>query len=222
LLDSAYLTTMRTAAMTIVALRALARPSAERALIVGAGRQGSAQAEALRAALPGLRRLEIHDVRSHAAAALASDVGGAVSGDLRAAAAEADVLVTTTPSREAFLDDDMVAPGATVLAYGADGPGKRELSLDLLVRARVVTDLRRQALESGELQHVAAAGREDVFAEAAEIGAVLAGLAVGRPADEAVVVYDATGTALQDAVAAGLLIAAAESAGRGARIDLAA
>lgn len=215
LMDSAYLTRMRTAAVTVVAVRALAPASAARACVVGAGRQGSAQVQALRLALPALASLAVFDADRDAARRLAEPAGGEAVDDLAAALARAEVVVTATPSRAPIVEHAMVAPGTTICALGADSPGKQELDPALLRAARVVCDVRAQALVAGELQHA-----PDVAA--AELGDVLLGRACGRVSPDDIVIFDATGTALQDAVAAGRLLAGATAAGRGRRIDLAA
>jgi ornithine cyclodeaminase/alanine dehydrogenase-like protein (mu-crystallin family) len=202
LMDSAYLTRMRTAAVTVVAIRALAPASAARACLVGAGRQGRMQAQALRLALPELASLAVFDADGDAARRLAEQAGGEAVDALAPALARADVVVTATPSRAPVVERAMVAPGTTICALGADSPGKQELDPALLRAARVVCDVRAQALVAGELQHA-----PDVAA--AELGDVLLGRAPGRTTSDDVVVFDATGTALQDAVAAGRLLAAA-------------
>jgi ornithine cyclodeaminase/alanine dehydrogenase-like protein (mu-crystallin family) len=220
LLDSAHLTAARTAAMTLVVLRALEATDARHALLVGAGRQGQAQAHVLAEALPSLETLEIVDRDPVAASKLAGAVGARAPSSLSAAARRAEVIVTVTPSRAGFLQPDMLRPGAIVCAYGADAPGKQELALDVLAQARVIVDVRAQALAGGELQHAARAGMTDVLDRVVELGDVLAGRAPARGQPDDVVVYDATGTALQDAVAAGELVAAASRAGRGTSIAL--
>ena len=65
--------------------------------------------------------------------------------------AQADVIVTTTPSREALITPEMVKPGAHINAIGADAPGKQELSLDIIKSAYIVVDDIKQASHSGEI-----------------------------------------------------------------------
>jgi len=226
LMDSAHLTAMRTAAMTMVVLRALGAAGAERALLIGAGRQGAAQAQALALALPALERLEILDADPAAASALARRVGGVAVDDCAAAAAAAQVIVTVTPARTPVLPAAVVRAGAVVLAFGADAPGKQEHDPALLDRAHVVCDIRAQARAGGELQH----GGPEVAARTVELADVIAARAAGAPgaspgepyATDRPVVFDATGTAMQDAIAAAQLVAAARRAGRGQELDLTA
>jgi alanine dehydrogenase len=85
---------------------------------------------------------------------------------------------------------------------GADNPDKQELDPALLARSAVVVDILDQAATLGDLHHAIAAGvmtREDVRAE---LGAVVAGKTAGRLHDDEIVVFDSTGTALQDVAAA--------------------
>ena len=85
---------------------------------------------------------------------------------------------------------------------GADNPDKQELDPALLARAAVVVDILEQAVTSGDLHHAIAAGvmtRADVRAE---LGEVVAGKKRGRLNDEEIVIFDSTGTALQDVAAA--------------------
>ena len=217
LLDGAYLTGMRTAAMSLVALGALGRDGARSILIVGAGKQAEYHCRALR----GLRPDTAFDLAIHArdparAAGLAAAHGARVVEALDEAVAGADVVITLTSASGVLFPAAAVRPGATVLALGSDGPGKQELDPALLASARVVADVRTQARESGELQHVDA----ELAANAVELADVLAGSVRGRTSDDDVVVFDSTGTAIQDAVAAVQLVAAARTRGLGTPVAL--
>jgi ornithine cyclodeaminase/alanine dehydrogenase-like protein (mu-crystallin family) len=219
LLDGAYATAMRTAAISVVALGALAPPGPLATLIVGAGKQADHHCRALRSLRPqDAAELAIYARDAQQARRLADAHGARVAEDLPAAVAAADVVITLTPAEAALFPAAAVTPGTTVLALGADGPGKQELDPALMARAHVVADVRVQARESGELQHVDAG----VAAAAVELADVLAGTAPGRRTDDDVVVFDSTGTAIQDAVAAVQILAAARERGRGSELALAA
>jgi ornithine cyclodeaminase/alanine dehydrogenase-like protein (mu-crystallin family) len=226
LLDSMVVTSLRTAAVTAVVVRALARKGASSALLVGAGRQGKGQMEAL-AAVGGIDRLAVYDVVADSAEALAADAR-ALGLDARAVdevgsvAGDCDVVVTITPARAPVLRAADVSPGTLVVALGADGPGKQELEPELLAGALVVVDVVEQAADSGELQHALAAGLMTPADVHAELGAILAGTRPGRTSDDQIVVFDGTGTALQDLAAATLLVGEARRRGLGLEIDLAA
>jgi alanine dehydrogenase len=226
-MDSIEITAARTAAATAVAARRLARPESTVATVVGCGQQARSQIEALRLVLP-LAEVHVLDRdpdRARAfAAAMSSSTGMAVNAreDLAAAARTSDVIVTCTPSRQAFLRPEHVAPGTLVAAVGADSPEKQELDPRLLAFNTVVVDLLDSCAAQGDLHHALAAGlmsRSDVHAELAE---VVAGTRPGRRAADEIVVFDSTGTALQDVAAAALVFERAEALGRGARVPLTA
>jgi ornithine cyclodeaminase/alanine dehydrogenase len=141
------------------------------------------------------------------------------AGELREATRQSDVCVTCTPSRKAFLTPGDIAPGTFIAAMGADSPDKQELDPELLRRNKVVVDLVEQCVHVGELHHAVEQGMnpQDVHAE---IGEIVAGRKPGRTSPEEIIVFDATGTALQDVAAAAAVYERAERAGKGQRINL--
>jgi ornithine cyclodeaminase/alanine dehydrogenase-like protein (mu-crystallin family) len=135
---------------------------------------------------------------------MSSDLGIEVlaASDLPTATRSSDICVTCTSSREVILGAGDVNPGAFVAGVGADNPDKQELDPALLARSAVVVDILDQAVTSGDLHHAIAAGvmtRDDVRAE---LGAVVSGRTAGRLHDDEIVIFDSTGTALQDVAAA--------------------
>ena len=224
LLDSMVVTSLRTAAVTAIVVERLAKSDAESALLVGAGRQGRGQVDALRAG-GRIDRLGVFDLdrsRAKELADYATTVGldAHPVDDIRAAARSSDVVVTITPARAPILGAADISPGTLVVALGADGPGKQELDPQLLAGARVVVDILEQAADSGELQHALAAGaltREQVHAD---LGSVLAGTRPGRSNDAETFIFDGTGTALQDIAASALLVHEARQRGLGLELAL--
>ena len=225
LLDSMVVTSIRTAAVTAIVVDLLAREHASTALLVGAGRQGRGQIDALRAS-GRISHVAIFDLVPAQSGELADYARAAglqaeTVADVRSAAAASDVIVTITPAREPIVSAADISPGALVVALGADAPGKQELDVELLARARVVVDILEQAASSGELQHALATGvlaREDVHAE---LGQIVAGTRPGRTSDDEIFVFDGTGTALQDIAAARLLLDEARLRGLGIEIAIA-
>lgn len=215
LLDGGYLTDLRTALAGAVAARALARPDARRAAILGAGAQARWQARALRL-VRDVERVAVWARRREAAEALVEEVRGeGLEAEAHAAPADAvagaDVVVTTTPSREPLLDASMLAPGVHVTAMGSDGAGKRELAPDLLRRADLlVVDEPEQSRTIGELQGVPLPGQGGP--EPRPLGRVLAGDVPGRTDPAQITVCDLTGTGVQDTVIARWTLARAEGA----------
>jgi len=221
LLDSAELTSRRTAAATAVAARYLARRDAAVATICGCGVQARDQLRALARVRP-LRMVFAFDVdgrRAHEyAAAMGSELGLEVRAvdELAAVTRASDVCVTCTTSRRAVLHPGDVAPGTFVAAVGADNPEKLEVDPALLAASTVVVDVLEQCATIGDLHHAIAAGlmtRDDVHAELAE---VVTGSKPGRTSEDEIIVFDSTGTALQDVAAAAVIYEmAAPSTGRG-------
>jgi alanine dehydrogenase len=96
----------------------------------------------------------------------------------------------------------MVRPGAFIAAVGADSEDKQEIEPRLLAEAKVVTDMTEQARRIGDLHHALDAGAMTLDTVHAQLGEVLAGLKPGRASDAETIVFDSTGTGLQDVAAA--------------------
>jgi ornithine cyclodeaminase/alanine dehydrogenase-like protein (mu-crystallin family) len=195
ILDAASVTALRTGAAAVLAAETLARPTVAPAAVVGCGVNGRAVA---RTFLARDRAVLLWDTRLDQAMLVAGELGEGVgiAADLADALA-ADIVVTVTPGREPLLRDGELHAGQHVSLMGADGPGKAEITVEELVRARVVCDEWGQASHNGDLSHAVEAGRlrrEDV----AELGPVLLGEAVGRRDEHEITVFDSTGLAVQD------------------------
>jgi len=225
LMDSASVTALRTGAATAVAAKFLARHNARTVTIVGCGVQGEVQLAAVAAVLP-LERAWLVDSDYAKAEALAARVGASLglrveaAKDLRAALRGSAVCVTCTPSRRAFIGAGDVAPGTFIAAVGADNRGKQELEPTLVASVTLVVDVLEQCAEIGELQHALAGGlmtREQVHAELAD---VVVGRRPGRTRDDEVIIFDSSGTALQDVAAAITVYEKARATGRGTEVTL--
>lgn len=225
ILDSMAITGLRTAAATAVAARHLARPDAELVTLCGCGEQARYQLRALAAVRP-LRRALACDTNADRAACFAREMSFelgmevAAVADLTGAARRSDIIVTCTPAHRWVLGRADVSPGAFVAAVGADHPKKQELEPALLASSTVVVDALEQCAVMGDLHHALDAGamtRSDVHAELAD---VVAGLRPGRRTAEEIVVFDSTGTALQDAAAAWLVYTRAVECGAGLPVEL--
>jgi ornithine cyclodeaminase/alanine dehydrogenase-like protein (mu-crystallin family) len=141
--------------------------------------------------------------------------------DLSRALEETDVCVTCTSSTRPFLMHEHVRAGTFVAAVGADNPRKQELESRLLASNKVVVDILDQCAAIGDLHHAVEAGvmnKSDVYAE---LGAIVAGRTPGRTSAEEVIIFDSTGTALQDVAAASIVYQRALNAGKGTWLNLA-
>lgn len=225
ILDSIEITILRTAAATAVAARYLAREDASIIAICGCGEQGRSQLRALRE-VRSLRSVRAYDLDADCAVRYAQEmsvelgIDVTATTDVRSATRKADMVVTCTPSTHWLLGRDDVSPGAFVAAVGADYPDKQEMEPALLAASRVVVDVLDQCATIGDLHHALDAGvmtRDDVDAELAE---VVSGRKPGRRTADEVIVFDSTGTALEDVAAASLVYERAVKDGVGVSIDL--
>lgn len=210
LMDSTEITIQRTGAATAVAAKYLARPGAKTAAICGCGNQGRISLRAL-ARVFSLEHVSVYDAdRAQAerfAHELATELGMKieVASNPGSAVRRSDICVTCTPSKQFFLRRDDVAPGTFIAAVGADSPDKQELEPSLLDGNKLVVDILEQCATIGELHHALDAGvltKERVHAELCE---VVAGTKAGRESPEEVIIFDSTGMALQDVVAAAVV-----------------
>jgi alanine dehydrogenase len=193
LLDARAVTALRTGAVAAVAAQALARPGAATVGMIGCGLHGAWAARCLAAAGygPGV----CADPRPEAAAALAEELGWR-AGD-RPEALACDVVCCVTPGHEPVVGAGDLRPGLHLNMLGADGPGKAEAAVEAVAGCALFCDEWAQASHGGELTRAVEAGlvtRDAVT----DLGAVLAGAAPGRPADDAVTLFDSTGLAIQD------------------------
>jgi ornithine cyclodeaminase/alanine dehydrogenase-like protein (mu-crystallin family) len=208
-LDAGAVTALRTGAAAVLAAETLGRSDAETAAVVGAGVNGIAAA---RTFLARGRDVLLHDVDQERAERAATELTSqqTVTKSVgRDEALAADLLVTVTPGHEVLLPVGSLSPGQHVSLMGADGPGKAEIAVDELLRSRIFADDWEQASHNGELVHAVEAGRLE-RSGVTELGAVLAGDAQGRGADEEITTFDSTGLAIQDLAIA---LAAMERAG---------
>lgn len=225
-MDSMELTALRTAAATGVAARYLARPDSRVATICGCGIQGRVQLRALAQVLR-IEKVFAFDSDGDRAECFAREMAGELGleaeavADLRKATGESDICVTCTPSRSPILMCGDVRPGAFVAGVGADNPKKQELDPWLMASGRIVVDILEQCAAIGDLHHALEAGavtKGDVYAE---MGEIIVGRKPGRTSEEEVIIFDSTGTALQDVAAAAVVYEGALRDGVGLRLNLA-
>jgi ornithine cyclodeaminase len=135
-----------------------------------------------------------------------------------AAAAEADILVTATPSSEPLVTEGMLHPGLHITAVGADAEGKQELTTEVVAAAdHFVCDSIAQSTRLGELRAALAAGFDRN--RAVELGGVISGDAPGRNSDSDVTICDLTGTGAQDTAIASLAVERCARSGAGIAIE---
>ena len=198
-MDGRLITEMRTAAVSAVATRALARPDAEVLAILGSGVQARSHLEALRL-VRRIREVRVWSPRN--APAFAARFRVRAAGSAEEAVRGADIVVVATTSKTPVLKGAWLSAGAHVNAVGASRPDWRELDDEVLARAKVFVDSREACLrESGD---VIAGGKI-----AAEIGSVVSGAAPGRTSADEITLFKSVGVAVEDVVSADLVYRAA-------------
>jgi ornithine cyclodeaminase len=222
ILDASAVTSIRTAAVTAVATRTLARQDARVLAIIGAGVQGRAHVEALL----GVRQFDEIRVcartETHAQAVADLDTRASVASCAEDAVRGADVVVTATSSRGPVIRRAWLADGAHVNAVGASSPSARELDTETVAAASMFCDSRESVLgEAGEFRLAVSDGLIGGGGHIrAELGEVLAGLAPGRADDAELTLFRSLGVAIEDIAAAQVAVAAARSLGLGTEVEL--
>jgi ornithine cyclodeaminase/alanine dehydrogenase-like protein (mu-crystallin family) len=209
-MDSAPITTLRTAATTAVAASRLARADASTVTFVGCGVQARAHLAALCQVRP-LRRAFAIDMRPGAAdefrkfATAEHGLECSLSTSLGRATRASDIIVTSTTSQRAILHLDDVTTGAFVAAVGADSEHKQEIDPLLLRESVIVVDDLEQCARIGDLHHALAARVVAKSHARASLDQVVAGERPGRLTDDETIVFDSTGLALEDVAAAAIV-----------------
>lgn len=218
--EMTILTALRTAAMSALAAKHLARPEARTMAIIGLGAQSEFQAMAFRAVL-GIEMLRVYDVDPAATAKFVRNMAGQ---GVRVTACEepgsavmgADIVTTVTADKvqAMILSDNMVGAGMHLNAVGGDCPGKTELQKDILSRASVFVELTEQTRIEGEIQQMPA------DFPVIELWRVIRGEAPGRTRRDEITLFDSVGFAVEDFAALRLLRDLATETGRFETLDL--
>jgi ornithine cyclodeaminase/alanine dehydrogenase-like protein (mu-crystallin family) len=226
ILDASAITEVRTAAVTAVATRLLAREDSRVLAILGAGVQAKAHLDSLL----GVREFDSIRVyaptEAHARRLVARAPAGGptviVSASAQDAVRGADVVVTSTSSREPVLRREWLAPGAHVNAVGASTPAAREIDVETVAASALFCDSRESLRnEAGEyrlaLEQGLISGEDHVRGE---LGEVLAGTRPGRRDATELTLFRSLGLAVEDLAAAESAVAAARRLGLGTEVEL--
>jgi ornithine cyclodeaminase/alanine dehydrogenase-like protein (mu-crystallin family) len=213
LLNAGAVTAIRTAAVTAVATRLLAREDASTLALLGAGIQARAHLDALRL-VRGFERVVVW-----------SPSGRPLEGAESVASAEeavrgADVVATVTSAAQPVLRRSWLKEGAHVNAVGSSIPTTRELDTETMRDAALFVDRRESTVnEAGDFlfpQREGAIGPEHIRAE---IGELLLG-AEGRRSPSELTVFKSLGLAVEDLAAAEHVVRRAEAEGVGTEVEL--
>jgi alanine dehydrogenase len=223
-MESMTLTGIRTAATAALAAGYGARKQSRRAAIIGCGAQASYQLEAIRTAF-ALETVRVFDVDAARAEAFAranstATCAATPAPGVREAVREVDICITCTTSKSPILTDDLDLRGCFVAAIGADNPDKQEIAPALMRRARVLVDDVEACASGGDLNHALRAGamsKDQVHADLADLAA---GRKPGRLTEDELVIFDSSGSGVQDVAAAWVAYREARRTGIGGRFDL--
>lgn len=192
-------TAVRTAAMSALAARALARPDSRVMALIGNGAQSEFQALAFHHLL-GISEIRLFDLDPRATDKLVANLRDTAGlrllrcDSVAQAVRGADIVTTVTADKTqaTILTPDMLEPGMHINAVGGDCPGKTELHADVLRAASVFVEYEPQTRIEGDLQQM------DADFPVTELWQVLQGHRSGRTAEAQVTVFDSVGFALED------------------------
>ncbi len=224
ILDGRYITEARTAAVSAVSARHLARKDARAVALIGSGVQARSHADALSRVL-AVSEFRVWSPNAAHRDQAATDILVATGVAARAARSAEDavegagVVVLVTSATAPVIEDRWIGAGTHVIGVGACRPAHREMPAALMARARVIVDSRDAAMkEAGDIllaQQDGAAVRI-----AAELGEICAGRAPGRTGGDDVTIFKSLGLAVEDVVSAHLVLERARAAGVGTVLGL--
>ncbi len=220
IMDGSLITGIRTGAAGAISSKLLARKDSKTVAVFGGGGQARMQIYAL------CQVMDIQEVRvySEYQKELAKYKGDGEE-NTRAkvvlcdtpeeAMKDADIAISTTPSKKYFVDKSLVKPGMHIVAVGADMAGKNEWDPEIFRDAKVVNDSIPQCVSLGETRNAIVSGiitEADIYAE---IGQLLAGEKPLRERDDEITIFDTTGMGIQDNVTAARVYEIAKEKGLG-------
>ena len=208
LMNASQITAIRTAAVSAVATRLLARPEAAELGIIGAGVQARTHLVAL-ACVRAIRRARVACRDRDHAARLVRETQDKVGFPIElaksneAAVREADIVVTATSAHEPVLNRDWIADGAHINAIGTHSPQSREIDTATMAAARIFVDRRESALnEAGDYLLAAQDGAVTPDSIVAEIGELVIKTKKGRISPSEITLFKSLGLAIEDVVCA--------------------
>ena len=218
LIEADRLGQLRTGAASAVAARHLARAEARSLGVIGTGWQAESQVACIRAALPGIERVVAYSRNAERLEDFCRRLD-CEPGEYNRDAAEQDVVVTITSSRDPVLRGEWLRPGALVCAAGANRLAARELDNAVVERATFVCcdSLEQAKVEAGDLVEPVEQGVLD-WLEVHELAEVVGGETAGRQADDDIVLFKSLGVAAEDIAVASVVVERARERGLGVEL----
>ncbi|MFN3383784.1 MAG: alanine dehydrogenase [Archaeoglobaceae archaeon] len=220
-MDATFLTSLRTGAGGGVAMKYLARKDSKVFGFIGCGKQATFQFLAVKELFEPetIKAFDVNKKAGEKFKEFCEKNGFDCKLTEASEACDCDVLITSTPSTKPVVKNAWIKEGVHINAIGADAPGKQELEIEILKRAKIVVDDLEQALHGGEVNVAHSTGiirREDVYAT---LGEIVAGIKKGREGNE-ITIFDSTGLAIQDIAVAKIAYEKAMEERIGMRVEL--
>ena len=226
IMDGRYITEARTAAVSAVSTRFLAKPDASTLAIIGSGVQARSHLEAYQL-VRQLKEVRIWSPKQRSREQFVEDMSDHTSipivaaDSAEAAVRGADLIVLVTSSPTPVIEDAWVSKGAHVVCVGACRPNQQEMPPALVARSRLFVDSKAAAVvEAGDIVMNIAAKLFDESHIRGEIGELVLGRVAGRASADDVTVFKSLGMAVEDVVAADLVFRRASESGAGTELTL--
>lgn len=217
------LTAIRTAAMSALSSRYLAKKTAKKVAIIGCGAQSEFQIMAHHV-LFDLTHVRYFDIDPQAMKRFATQLKGesfllSPASSIQEAVDGVDIIITATSAKGHYVivQNEWIQPGQHICGIGGDSPGKTEWSVETLNNSKIVVEYFPQTLQEGEIQQLGETAATHVYAELWEI---MSGLKAGRTSETEVTLFDSVGFALEDFSVLRLCYALAQAFQLGREIEL--
>lgn len=226
IMDSTEITSKRTAATTAVAAKYLARSDSSTVTICGSGNQARVQLKALMNVISSISQVYVWGTNQNKIEKFSKEMSEELKVNIEATvnladvAPKSDIIITCTSAKKFFLHKEYVRPGTFISAVGADSPDKQELDPQLLASGKLVVDILEQCAHVGELHHAMDANLMSTGDVDGEFGDIVSGKIDGRTNSEEIIIFDTTGSAIQDTAAAVAVYEKAISLGRGKLLNI--
>lgn len=219
-MDGSLITGIRTGAAGAISSRLLARKDSKVVAVFGAGGQARMQIYAL-CQVMNIQEIRVYSERIEELPKYKEDAEENTKAKViicdtpEKAMKDADIAISTTPSKKFFIDKSLVKPGMHIVAVGADMAGKNEWDPEIFKGAKIVNDSIAQCVSRGETRNAIISGiikETDIYAE---IGQLLTGEKTLRQSEDEITIYDTTGMGIQDNVTAVKVYEVAKKKGLG-------
>lgn len=225
ILDNGYLTDLRTGIAGAIAAKYLAQEKIYSVGVIGTGMQARYQIYGLKS-VRDFKKLLVFGIVPEEVKKYVSEIKNELGIDVRECKSVKDVVqnsevvITTTPSKNAYLHPDWLHSGLHITCMGSDAPYKQEINPDVFGKVdRIICDSRDQCFSFGELHHAQNAGTIKNINEVIELGEIISGKNKGRINNNDITICDLTGVGVQDTKIALLANQRAKTKGFGIEVD---